>query len=263
MTSLAENRDRRVFGAIRLVDEATGVAIDRPLRVTGNGMRIIRNLSKLYVIFAAPGLDVPGQEPYVASFAEPPALPAPGTVEINLIVEDPGGRFLPRTTTISLPRNPQDSPPETFLFKPVDIVMHRAPAAALRKNWSAIRVSLQTDAAGKAEPVAGAMIRVIRSSDNSLLARGLTDRRGEGLVIVPGIPFCGYSESGAAGGAVISRETAVHLELIVSPQKKWPPDPDQLEDNRDNWRVNEDQPINLELQAGKAVVLPPVSVMTI
>ena len=258
MTTFAENRDRRVLGAIRPVDDATGVLIERPLRITGTGMRIMRNQAKLYVIFAAPGLDVPGQEPYTTSFREPPPLPEPGTIKINLTIDDPSGRFLPRETTISLPRNPDASQPENSLFEPLDIVMHSAPAATLRKNWSAVRVSLQTDAAGKSEPVAGAMIRVIKSHGNTLLARGLTDRRGEGLIVVPGIPFSSSCESGNSGDPVISRETAVHLEFIVDPQKKWPPDPDQLEDNRDDWQVNKNQPVNLKLQAGVTVILPPV-----
>ena len=83
-------------------------------------------------------------------------------------------------------------------------------------------------------PLAGALIRVVRSSDSVRLALGLSDRRGEALVAVPGIPTTTFD---AGDGPVLATEVDISLETFFDPsQVGSTPDPDALEANRAGLR---------------------------
>jgi hypothetical protein len=73
-------------------------------------------------------------------------------------------------------------------------------------------------------------LRVI-ATDASVKGRGLTDARGEGMVLVPGIPVTSWS---AGTGAVLSSSIDVQVEASFDPAARsagasYVPDPDDLE----------------------------------
>jgi len=246
--------DRRVLGALRLVDHPTAALIRRPLRITSDNVCFVRNLSSYYVVRAAPGLAA-----HITEFEAPPAEPAAGSISITVRIEDVHQSYLPRITTMELPRNPDPafSDLPSSLFQPVDVVMYRTPNAFTNVNWSVIRGSVfRLDDQDNRRPVRGALLRVIRTDDEAVLARGLSDHRGELLVTVAGIPITNFSngaeeESSTPSGPVITSETAVRLEVIVDAELPWPVNPDLLEANIATMLRNGDQPTLLTLKTGQ------------
>ena len=93
--------DRRVLGALRFIDHTTEALIQRPLQVTAENVRFIRNLSSFYVVSAAPGL-----ASHLTEFESPPSEPALGSVQISVSIDDRQQTYLPRLMTIDLPRDP-------------------------------------------------------------------------------------------------------------------------------------------------------------
>jgi hypothetical protein len=141
------------------------------------------------------------------AFDEPPAAPPIGSESLVVEVRDPAGRYLPRRVTIALPRDPSPArAAETdSLFRAVDVALYPSPTAPLSANWVELRISLREAVSGDA--LGGALLRVI--ADSRVLARGLTDWRGEGLVPVAGVPVTTWSTE---PGAVVVTEIAGSLE---------------------------------------------------
>jgi hypothetical protein len=235
--------DRRVLGAVRFLDASTGTEVREPLTVTGPGVRWIRNRAGWYVIANAPGLDA-----HTDAFLAPPPAPPLESVGIALTVADPGGRYLPRQHTLRLPRDPDPlhAAAPGSLFRPIDVVLFPTPAARPPSGWSVVRASVTV--VGTAAPVAGALVRVARSSDGQRLASGLSDARGEALVPVPGIPL---TTSDEGSGPVMATEVEVTVEVIVDPAAAGVPDPDDLEARRVALRVAS---TNVMLAAGRELV---------
>jgi hypothetical protein len=90
------------------------------------------------------------------------------------------------------------------------------------------------------------------------LASGMTDARGEGLVVVPGIPFARSSEGGIDGNGggheedseepVLAYETPVRLQIVWDAGMEGFPDPDRLERERGRFLRGDD---TLTLKAGR------------
>ncbi len=240
---IPEHVDRRVLGAVRFLDASTGVDVRESLTVTAPGVRWIRNRAGWYVIASAPGLDA-----HSDAFLTPPAAPPLGSVVIALTVRDPGGRYLPRQHTLRLPRDPDPlhATAPGSLFRPIDVALFPAPAARTPSGWAVVRASVAI--VGTAAPVAGALVRVARSSDGQHLASGLSDARGEVLVPVPGIPL---TTSDEGPGPVVATEVEVTVEVIVDPAAGGVPDPDDLEARRFALRVAS---TNVMLAAGRELV---------
>ena len=99
--SLHDVIESRVLGAFRLIDNPTQAVIKRPLNVSAANTTFIRNRSYHYVISNTAGLDH-----HVEAFSEPPPTPPLGDIDIDINVHDPMHRYLPRITTIELPRDP-------------------------------------------------------------------------------------------------------------------------------------------------------------
>lgn len=243
--------ERRVLGAIRLVDATTGRAVHRPLSVSAEGVRFLVNRAQLYVISQAPGLDA-----HVTAFDRPPDEPVPGSAAIEVTIDDPLGEYLPRRATIPLPRRASADEAEPDLFAPEVVRVLPSPNAALRSSWSGVRLSLRLD---DQRPVRGALINLRGNGDDggedALVASGLSDERGEALVILPGLPVSRSAEGPAPGGGdgeVTTPETPVTLEIVVDPDLPWPVDPALLMANRDQWRrAIEDG--SVELATGRVV----------
>lgn len=228
-----DSLDMRVLGAIRFVDAIVGTPILDPLVVTADdGVRIIRNRSGLYVIAEAPGAAV-----YTATvrLPEPPAPPLPppvASVTVTLSVVDPTGRYLPRRATIAVPRDPDpaNAAQATSLFQALDRALFPSPTARAREGWATLRISVKRTGTDIGLPFA--YLRVRRTSNDTLLARGMADERGEALVGVPGIPVTTWSSG--SGGAVTTSSLDARLvayfdAAAFDPATATYPDPDQLD----------------------------------
>jgi hypothetical protein len=214
----AETLDRRVLAALRFRDAVTGSTVTGPLDVRASGARWIRNRRGWWVLASAPGL-----EAHATSFAAPPAAPPVGSVALAVRVADPGGRYLPRVAALALPRDPDPlkaARPES-LFQPVEVELFPSPAAPVSPNWAVLRVS----AANADGPLAGALVRVVRkAAPGTVLGRGMTDGRGEGLVAIAGIPVTTWEEG---QGSVLATEVEARVDLFWQ-AGAGPPDPEAL-----------------------------------
>ena len=199
-----ERHEWRVLGALRPVDGTTGMALSGPLEVSGSGARIVRNRSGLYVIHEWSRLAA-----HSAAFAAQPDLPAPGSELLEVVLRDPIGRYLPRRASIALPRDPEGIGAAS-LFVAVDIPLYPSAAADLGTNWTAVRVSISDNADGAA--LGGALLRVVVGAE--VLARGLSDWRGEALVPVVGVPVTTWSED---EDAVVVSSIAAIVEVYFDP----------------------------------------------
>ena len=212
MTALAfvelERAESRVLGATSLVDAATRVRIAGGLSVQPSaGARLQRNRSGLYVVTHAAGLAA-----HESAFDAPPALPPIGSVQVTLAIDDTQGRYLSRLATISLPLDPtpSDAPAPGSLFSAIEIPLYPAPTAQPGANWAVLRVSVSDAASGDA--LGGALL--IASVTGRIVARGLSDWRGEAFVAVPGLPVTTWSDD---PDAVVVSEIAAQLDLVFDP----------------------------------------------
>jgi hypothetical protein len=218
---IAEFVDRRVLGAIRFLDGTTLAAIADGLSVQSPSADLRRNRSGLWVIWNAPGL-----EAHTSVFEQPPAAPLFATVAVTVTVADPAGRYLSRTATVQLPLDPDPANigKAGSLFQPVDVKLYSSPSGVVSPGWAVIRAHVHN--AGTGQPLKGALLRVLRTSDKHVLARGMSDDRGEALVAVPGIPVTTFN---AGGGPALSTEIDVTVEAIFDPAAGAVTDPDALE----------------------------------
>jgi hypothetical protein len=241
---ILEQIDRRVLGAVRFVDATTGRWVRDPLTVSAPGCRLVRNLSGAYVLTSVPGL-----EAHTAAFQDQPPTPDTGPVKVTVTVAVPDGRYLARRVVIALPRDPSpangDQP--ASLFQPVLAPLYPSPSGETADGAAMLRVSVKR--AGAA--AANALLRVLRASDSQLLARGLTDDRGEALVLVPGIPVMTWD---TGGQAVMARDTDATISAYHDETASAPPDPDDLEARRDAL-ASITQPVKLASRREDAVAL--------
>lgn len=212
MTAMAllelERVERRVLGALSVVDATTGTRIPDGLALQVPATaRLQRNRSGLWVIVHVKALAA-----HEAAFAAAPADPLPGSVALAVRIDDALGRYLPRLATIDLPRDPTPvaagaDPDPASLFAPVVLPLYPTAAARLGANWSTLRVTANDSHSGDA--LGGAVLLV--SVDAKVVARGVTDWRGEALVAVPGIPVTTWSSD---PGAVTVNEIPAQVELV-------------------------------------------------
>lgn len=254
-----ERLDRRVLGALRFVDAASGLPIRRPLSIDGDGFRMARNRSGLYVIDRVDAL-----ANFHDAFDPLPATPL-GSETIDLSVRDPASKYMPRLLSVDLPRDPDSDNPDS-LFQAIDVPMFLSPIAAVGGNWSVLWLAITQPPIAPAtggDPIPGALVRVVRQEDDAILARAISDERGQALVAVPGIPVTNFTNSGGAGGdpgddpasqPVVELSTAVALEFIVDPDLNWPVDPAGVEDNADIWTRTPTSPgsLNFNLRTGRS-----------
>ena len=253
-----EYKDHRYLGAIRLIDAATGITVNRPMRVVSNGLTFIQNLSGLYVIKNAVFL-----AHHIDEFEAAPETPAIGSLSYQVSIYDPLKIYLPRSMDVALPKDPDENN-ENNIFTALEVPIYNGPTARILSNWSVIWVSVfQPGGEGSNHPIPGALLRVVRTEDEVVISRGLTDQRGEALVIVPGIPITNFStedpghghghDDDEASGSVITLETEVRIEVIVDSELPWPADPNQMETNRLEWIRNSDSLTLIQLRTGQTV----------
>jgi len=197
----------RVLGAVRFTDATTGAPVERVLRVDAPGASLVRNRSGLYVIRRWDELAA-----HESEFLSPPSVPAPGSRTLRLSVTDPAGDYLSVAAQVRLPRvsDPAHAADADSLFQPAVVPLYPSASAPVGANWAVLRVSLSEAASGDA--LGGALLRV--RSNGAVLARGLTDWRGEALVPVVGVPVTTFSED---ADAVVISEINVSLQAAFDP----------------------------------------------
>jgi len=202
-----ERLDHRVLGAVRLVDATTLAPLDGPMVVTAPDARLVRNRTGLYVIRSWSRLAA-----HEEAFDAPPVAPPPGSESLTIAVRDPSGRYLSRQVAVALPREPNPARAEEVisLFQPVDVPMYPSASSPVSANWVELRATVRETASG--DGLGGALLRVVTAA--GVLARGLTDWRGEALVPVAGVPITTWS---TGPGAVVVTEIPASLECYFDP----------------------------------------------
>jgi hypothetical protein len=213
--------DTRVLGAVRFVDAATSNLVTDGLTVQSAQADLRRNRSGLWIVWNAAGL-----EEHIFQFDQPPAIPAVGSIAVSLTISDAGGRYLARAAAIHLPRDPDSTKADQSesLFQAMPIALYPSPNAPVSPGWAVIRAHVKNNTTG--DPLGGALLRVLRTSDNQVLARGMSDGRGEALVVVPGIPVTTFS---TGNGSPLATEIDVLIEAIFDAAAGAIPDPDSIE----------------------------------
>jgi hypothetical protein len=251
---MADFVERRYFGALKCIDKATGFHLNRSMQLSSDDLLFVRNRSNFYVIKQATSLSQ-----YSEAFETAPAEPATASLSFNVEVKDPLGQYLPRMLEVALPRDadPANAGDPASLFQAIDVELYAAPNADIMANWSTVRVSIQqADPELGQVPVVGGLLRVIRNSDDEVLSSGLSDQRGEALVIVPGIPITQFADDldeeeefdpDVVTPVVIS-EIPARVELSLAPVPAWPANPDLLELNHSANIVATE---NLTLRTGR------------
>jgi hypothetical protein len=179
--------DRRYLGAIRFVDQATQKVVRRPMNIKAPGLKFFTNLSQFQIISYARGLEM-----HLNEFKEPPDQPDAESLEFPLIIQDPLQKYLPRVFTLKLPRKSKPEE-ERNDFEPIDIPLCPAANSRLSPNWSIIRASVyDLEDMEKEIGVGGALLLIIDENDQ-LIGSGLSDKRGEALLIIPGIPITNFA----------------------------------------------------------------------
>jgi len=202
-----ERLEWRVLGAIRIIDATTGVPIERGLQVRAPDASLVRNRSGLYVIHHLKQL-----ASHESEFLAAPAAPAPGTQTLSLEIVDPLGEYLAIAAQVALPRvsDPTQADAPESLFRPAVIALYPSSSARPGANWAVLRVSVTETASGDA--LGGARLRV--RTNGTVMARGLTDWRGEALVPVVGVPVTTFSED---ADAVVVTEISATVEAAFDP----------------------------------------------
>ncbi len=247
----ASTVDRRVLAGLRFLDRTTGGVILSPLQLSADNTDFIRNISNIFVISRAPGL-----EAHTREFSQVPSTPALESIDINVSIIDPSGRYHPRLVSVQLPRDadPANSANANSLFQTIDIQLYPTVITKIQANWSVVRGSIIDVSETEPEPVIGALIRIVREADDEVLASGITDERGEVVAIVPGVPITQFSDGEDAEDdeededPVVVSELAVRLELSIDPAAAWPANPDTLEANH---AANVETTRPLSLRAGR------------
>jgi len=271
-----EERDHRYLGAVRFIDPSTNSPVHRAFHIAAPGLRFSVNRQFIYVITHANDLTH-----HLEQFEKPPGDPVIDSLEFTLSINDPLGKYLPRIARIKLPRNPQAESANN-IFSPMDIVLSHAPIASTQPNWSLIRISVfdQADRLAR-NPVVGALIRLTKINGNSdtQIYSGISDKRGEALIALAGIPITDYSHVSEvpeppvpgseehnewlATGPVVEQKTKLNLQVITHPETLWPVDTDQLELNQNEWQRRiaigdtpvSDDPIVLNVVTGNLLTL--------
>ncbi len=213
--------DRRVLGAVRFVDAVTLTTIVDGLRVQSTAAVLRANRSGLWVVWRANGL-----EPHTTVFDQAPSAPASGSIPIAFTVDDGRNRYLPRSATVSLPRDsaPANASQPNSLFQPAGVRLYPTSVAPVWPGWALLRAHVKDATSG--QPLGGALLRVLRASDNLVLARGMSDPRGEALVAVPGIPITSFSSE---SGPALATELDVTIQVTAAPSTPSAPDPEVIE----------------------------------
>src|SRR5262245_18076525 len=126
---IVERVEKRVLGAVRLVNAVNGLSITRPVSFFGDGLSLTRNVHGDYVILNAPTL-----WEHTRTFEGPPSTPTMKSVKIPVSIHDPAGEFLPQKFLLELPRDPEPEKPDS-IFEPILMPLYLSPTARSEISW--------------------------------------------------------------------------------------------------------------------------------
>lgn len=209
-----EGLESRALAAIRFFDAETRVPTAEPVVVSGEGLRIIRNVSGLHVI-----MDAPGFSDYATHFELPVSPPA--TQTFTLVARVPSRRYLSRSFTLQLPRDtspgPNDTLPSNSVFRPVDVTLYPSSLMSPSARSAVVRIRVE-DKNGKALPDA---LVALSLAEPSIERWGLSNELGEALILVPGIPIADWGDLSAPTHFTFTLRAAWAASAL-------PPNPDTL-----------------------------------
>jgi hypothetical protein len=216
--------DRRVLGAFQCVDAITRLPVsDRVLASTAE-LDLRSKANGVFVVFAAPGMRA-----LTTQFE--PKLPWPASTPFIVSLKSAGGRYLPRVASIAVPRSPTAMNDPSSSMIPQSVTLYPSPAAIPGANWAVVRASVTRGASRNG--IAWAVLRLVRDSDDAVLATAMSGLNGEALLAVPGI---GVTSNPNGGGAVMTATIDATVTAFVSPDALsgvaadpgWLPNPDDV-----------------------------------
>ena len=228
--------DRRMIAAIQASDPL-GRPIDGGVEAEAVGARFFTKPDGTVILQSWSRL-----EGFDAAFENQPSSPAIGSRTLDLLITPRSGAVMSRRATISLPRDPDpaNATNANSLFRAVTITMPASASIKVPGQACCLLAGVvrNTDDA----PVAGAVLRLTSDANPQLTTLGITNRQGEALLLVAGLPL---AEVGA--GAALIEDHKATLELFV--------DPDAIDtDGRDAKPLNPDAIV----AAGPAAASAPV-----
>lgn len=253
ITQLIENVDRRVLGAFVCVDAITGNSVVPAIPVSAPQWSVKPNHSGVYVIFDGPGFDLKTGE-----FVPTGDWSEQATLEVSL--QDPNMRYLPRRATMkapfAVPSYPPVPNPPTGVFAPLKISVYPSPAGVIGPNWATIHASVVRQGTTPPQGLPWAVLRVVQNSNHAVLATGQTDLNGEALLAVVGLTV--QANTGGAGPVTISTIaatiTAYFDPSVLGQPAGWIPNPDDILTNLSNPALkSSNKPV--ELTSGQEMAL--------
>jgi hypothetical protein len=234
-----ENVDRRILGALQIVESVTGAPIPAMMLIEATALQALNAAGEPSgdVISLQPGavqlrrnkhgdyviLQSPGFEAYTRALYDLPNVTA---VKLSLHILDPGSCYLPTLAMVSFPRDvtppevDQPFPPDS-VFMPVRLQVFPSPAARVEVSWAVIRATVRTlvkdgpfEKGGARLPWALLHVSQGQGNNGQALTTGLADARGEALLALPGILV---TMPAPDSQAVSTREITVHVQVAFDP----------------------------------------------
>jgi hypothetical protein len=243
-----EDLDSRILAALRFRDATVDSVVTTPLRITGERIRIVRNLSGFHVLTEAPGFAA-----YTAAFRDPPDV-APEDLELT--VHDPAHRYLPRVFTVELPRDidPAQLEEDDSIWRPVEVKLYPSPTGTPGVGWASLYLSIKR--AGTDQGLPFAYVRVMAADaapDDDPLAVGFADHRGEAFVPVANVPVTSWSTEATTSPIITTlavKVTAYYDAAAYDERTGRFPDPDVLAETFADHPHSEAEDFNL--RSGRA-----------
>jgi hypothetical protein len=205
---IVEAAEQRVLGAVRFVDATNHVPIARRFRVHARGVRFANGPRQLALIVRATGFD-----DYIAAFGPP--LPDVAATSFAATVHDPAGQYLPRAFSIDLPRSTVPTDPSS-VFQPLDVALLPGATAPINASWAQARITIRVAGSSALRP--NVLARAVGPGEapgtERLLGIGMSDARGEALVVLPSAPF---TRPNSGAGPAMTGEIPLRLELVPLP----------------------------------------------
>ncbi len=195
--------DRRMLAAIRPIDPL-GRVVDGLVSVSAEGARFLHKPDGIVILTRWSGL--PGADQQF----DAPVAPVPASRELEITLRPARRDLLPRRAVIDLPRDPDPARATTAssLFRAIDVAMPASTAFAVSGHSAAIAVRVVQQ--GSQVPVFGAVIRASLPGTPAINAVGLTDRLGEAMLVLPGLPL-----TQVGPGASVQDSHEITLALFV------------------------------------------------
>lgn len=230
---MTEATGLRVLGAVRFTDAVTGTVVRSALDVSADGLRLHRNRAGLYVIMAADGLAA-----HRTAFLEPPAAPLAESLQFTLKVKDPDAVYTERTVVVRLPRRYDPQNGINDVMEPIDVALASAPVRSTPSSWARLWVTVESSQGAK---VRGALVEARPDGGGPVLAWGTTNKNGETLLPVPGLPALLAVENDPLDpndDTVVTAETRVGVSAVADPALPWPVNPARLSARGPGLRVS-------------------------